>query len=326
MMEAIRLSLAAEEERKKREEKEAAKDAKKEEKKRAKEFKKVARAQRHIESGFHPLDIDGPNDSGAGTSSAAGKGKQVDRSGGSVGFNPLTEPTSTINASLSQDNAQRHLEDHRAHVQRESCSTGHPELLDPANDDLRPHRSALRNLSEASSSASSFAESLPTSPQHDSQVHLAPGSSYGHSPDSSGLNLSQGETPLNDSPGTEPMFNFNSLAKAITPDEKSRDGGGSQYIEDVEAQSAYGKDRLEETSANTISSGEETLGESVGTLKAAATSPVLVTTTATSNNDHCDEEISSAPPIHLFPEGHSHGEQKQMDDFGINTMRHQATQ
>lgn len=122
MMEAIRLSLAAEEERKRRDDKDAAKEAKKEGKKKAKENKKVAKAQRNVGSGFHPINVDGLEDS-AGGSSAAGKGKAVDRSGGSVGFNPMNEPTSTINTGSSKDDAQRHLEDSRAHIQEEARLT-----------------------------------------------------------------------------------------------------------------------------------------------------------------------------------------------------------
>ena len=339
MMEAIRLSLAAEEERKRRDEKEAAKDAKKEEKKKAKESKRVARAQRHIESGFHPLDIDGLNHSGAGSSSASGgKGKEVDRSGGSAGFHPLTEPTSTVDTSPTQEDAQRHLEDSRAHFQRETPSTGHPEPFDRANDELPLHRSALRNLSEASSSASSFAESLLHSLQHGSQGHSAHGSSYDHSPDASGLSLSQGETPPNDSPGTEPMFNFKSLAEAITPDEKSRDAG-PQYIEDiVEAKSGHTDSQTGDASTNATTSTEETLGESVGTLKAAETSharfsstttttaATTTTTTTTTTKNGGDDEISPVPPVQLVPEGHSHGDRKDIGDLSINALSQQATQ
>lgn len=321
MMEAIRLSLAAEEDRKRRDEKEAAKDAKKEGKKKAKESKKVARAQRHIESGFHPLDIDGLNDVEAGSSSAAGKGKEVDRSDEPVGFNSLTEPASTTNASTSQDDAQRHLEDSRAHFQQGTSGTGHSATFDPTNDELSSHRSALRNLSEASSSASSFAESLLNSLQHDSQAYLAPGSSYGHSPDASGLSLSPGETPPNDTPGTEPMFNFKSLAEAITPDEKGKDAG-SQYIEDVaEAKPAHTDSKSDEASPSAVGAAEEPLGASVGTLKAAGTSSGLFSTT---NNG--DDEISPASPFPIVPGDHAHSDPKEIGELSSNTLRHQVAQ
>ncbi|KAI8937137.1 SNF1-interacting protein [Plenodomus lindquistii] len=320
MMEAIRLSLAAEEDRKRRDEKDAAKEAKKEGKKKAKENKKVAKAQRHIGSGFHPIEIDGLDEAGTGSSSAAAKGKEVDRSGGSVGFNPLTEPTSTVNTSQSVDDAQKHLEDSRVHFQRESSSTGHLAPLDSSNHELPSHRSALRNLSEASSSASSFAESFQNSLQHDNN-HLAPGSSYGHSPNASGLSLSQGETPPNGTPGTEPMFNFKSLADAITPEEKTKDGG-PQYIEDVaETAPAHANGKAPELTLNLDPSIREPLGESVMTLKPNETSQTL----SQSHINDDDDDISPAPPVQLVTSDHSHSDQKHIGELSMQTF-HQATQ
>ncbi|KAF2852939.1 hypothetical protein T440DRAFT_23506 [Plenodomus tracheiphilus IPT5] len=324
MMEAIRLSLAAEEDRKRRDEKEAAKEAKKEGKKKAKENKKVARAQRHIGSGFHPIEVDGLNDAGAGSSSAAGKGKEIDRSGGSAGFNPMTEPTSTINTSQSVDEAQRHLEDSRAQFQRGASSTAQSAPFDPSNNDHPSHRSALRNLSEASSSASSFAESFQNSLQHDSN-HLAPGSSYGHSPNASGVSLSQDETPPNGTPGTEPMFNFKSLAEAITPEEKSRDAG-PQYIEDVaDAVPTQTNGKAPELTLNLDS---EPLGESIMTIKPDGVSDT------THDADEGDDGIRPAPPpppppIQLVTEDehHAHGDQKYIGEIGLAGLSgQQATQ
>ena len=165
MMEAIRLSLAAEEERKKKEEKEAAKEAKKEDKKKAKESKRSERTLRKIgiQPGFHPAPpLDGDDDVySASSTSAAGKGKAVDRSGGSAGstgLNTSNEPTSVINASSSKDTHQRHLEESRAQIHREPPNPS--TSLSPFDPFADPpsHRSALRNLSNPSSSASSFAD------------------------------------------------------------------------------------------------------------------------------------------------------------------------
>lgn len=313
MMEAIRLSLAAEEERKRRDEKEAAKEAKKEGKKKAKEIKKVAKAQRHIGSGFHPIEVDGADGSGAGSSSTS-KGKEVDRSGGSAGFNPMTEPTSTINMAPSED-PQKHLEDSRAQIQREAVPSG-SSPSDPSNDELPSHRSALRNLSNASSSASSFAESYQNSLRQDSQHHLAPGSSYGPSPNASGVSLSQGETPPNGTPGTEPMFNFKSLAEAITPEEDGKDSG-PQYIEDVAtSKPAPANGKAPESKAPLT----EPLEASTMTLKPSeSTSAVAV--------NHEDDEISPAPPVELVSDDHSHMDQKHIGEVSMmNRLSHQATQ
>ena len=321
MMEAIRLSLAAEDERKRRDEKDAAKEAKKEGKKKAKEIKKVAKAQRHIGSGFHPIEIEGMDDSSAGSSSAAGKGKEIDRTGGAVGFNPMTEPTSTLNTSPPKDNPQRHLADSRAHIQRETSNSGHLAPFDPFSSEQPSHRAALRNLSEASSSASSFAESYQNSLNRDGQNNHAPGSSYGPSPNASGVSLSQGETPPNGTPGTEPMFNFKSLADAITPEEGPKDGG-PQYIEDVaeskpnptQATSTNGK--APEYSGDLEVPHDKPLEESVITLKPSEASSIPD-----------DDDISPAPPVELVTDEHSHMDQKRIGEVSMmNSMSHQATQ
>ncbi|PVH98675.1 hypothetical protein DM02DRAFT_530659 [Periconia macrospinosa] len=221
MMEAIRLSLAAEEERKKKEEKEAAKEAKKEEKKKAKDAKKADKAAR--KSGFFlSANHDAGEDSLGGPAGAAGKGKAVDRSGGYAGFNPLSEPTSTLHASSSKDDSQKHLEESRAQIHQEATSTGSNGPSDPLAEQ-GSHRAALRNLSNASSSMSSLADSLPGS-YHHSQI------SFDQSPDTSGVDLSADAVPAQGS-GTEPMFNFNSLTAAITSDEGKN--GNAQHIEDV---------------------------------------------------------------------------------------------
>lgn len=224
MMEAIRLSLAAEEDRKRKEEKEAAKEAKKEEKKKAKDAKKADKAAR--KSGFFlSSSHDGAGDESVGSSAGpAGKGKAVDRSGGYAGFNPLSEPTSTLNGSGSKDDSQRHLEDSRAQIQREASNNGSTGPLDPLAEQ-GSHRAALANLSNASSSMSSLADSLSGSFRHDSQA------SFDHSPDASGVNVNANANPAHGTSGTESMFNFNSLTAAISRDEGKSEG--AQHIEDV---------------------------------------------------------------------------------------------
>lgn len=325
MMEAIRLSLAAEEERKRKEEKEVAKEAKKEGKKKAKENKKVAKAQRNIGSGFHPVEIDGVDDADAGTSAAAGKGKAVDRSPGSVGFNPMTEPTSTINASTAKDDPQKHLEDSRAQIQRETLEPPNLSPFDPFGEQPS-YRSALRNLSNASSSASSFAESYQNSLHQDSQNNLAPSSAYGPSPNASGVSLSQGETPPQGTPEAEPMFNFQSLAEAINPEE-GKDENATQHIENIEERKpdltntapATSDMATSSTQANTDPS--EPLGESVMTLKPSPPAPVLTVT----NED--DDEITPAPRVEVVPDDHSFDQKQYGDVSMVDTLsHHQATQ
>jgi hypothetical protein len=298
-MEAIRLSLAAEEERKRREEKEASKEAKKDNKKKAKELRKVAKAQSRIGSGFHPIELD---DAGTGSSSAAGKGKEVDRAGGSVASNPMYEPTSTLNTSALKDDPQKHLEVSRAQIQRETSSNGNLAPFDPFEE--QPHRAALRNLSNASSSASSFAESYHSANNH--------GTSFDPSPNASGAELSQADTPPHGTPGTEPMFNFQSLAEAITPEEESKDQA-PQYIEDVagENEKTAGEQGTSEKSRAGLENSMATikLGQGVDGDAYAA---------------YAGDEIEPAPRIEV---AHAHMDQKHIEQVDmVGGLRHQATQ
>lgn len=328
MMEAIRLSLAAEEERKRKDEKEAAREAKKEEKKKAKENKKVAKAQRNIGSGFHPVSVEGLTDT-TSTSSVAGKGKEVDRSGGSAGSNPMGEPTSTINAPSSgeslKEDAQRHLEDSRAQIQGSSSSNLAPS--DALQGETPSHRSVLRNLSNDSSSASSYSESVQDATHDETQPRLAPGSSYEPSPNASGLNLSRDETPPGALSSTEPMFNFNALQETLSH-EDDKTGSAAQHIEDVgEAKptSVQGSSAFDSTGSSPIpevQSAEplersEPLEESTVTLKASEYSSASKT--------DVDDEIEPVQPV---AENHSY-DHKHIGEVGVidnNRLNHQATQ
>jgi hypothetical protein len=323
MMEAIRLSLAAEEDRKKREEKDAAKEAKKDTKKKAKELKKVAKAQSRVGSGFHPIEIDGIEESEAGSSSAAGKGKEVDRAGG-AGFNPMSEPTSTINTTPMKDDAQRYLEDSRAQIRRKTSSNNMGPL--ETVDEGASHRSALRNLSHsnASSSASSFAESFENSLRHPGQDNLAPGSSIEPSPSGSNINLSTNDTPQG-TPGTEPMFNFQSLADTITPEERNEKDSGPQFIENVGSKEPSSKETssggpLLQATSESASSDKPGLEDSTMTLK-----PAPAQATNHSNDD--EDVIEPAPRIEAVQNGHSHFDQKHMGEVSMmDSLHHQATQ
>jgi hypothetical protein len=321
MMEAIRLSLAAEEDRKRKEEKEAAKEAKKDTKKKAKELKKVAKAQSRVGSGFHPIEIDGIEESEAGSSSAAGKGKEVDRAGG-AGFNPMNEPTSTINTAPMKDDPQKHLEDSRAQIRRKTSSSN----LGPLEtvDEGASHRSALRNLSHSnvSSSASSYAESYDNSLRQPGQDSLAQGSSIEPSPSGSNINLSTNDTPQG-TPGTEPMFNFQSLAEAITPEEQSEKDAGPQYIENVGSKEPSSKDTssgglLLPTKSESASLDRSGLEDSTMTLKPAPAS-------ATNHND--DDAIEQAPRIEAVQHGDAHLDHKHIGEVSMmDGLHHQATQ
>ena len=207
MMEAIRLSLASEEERRKKEEKEAKKEAKKKEK----ETKKAEKAAK--KSGLYSMNSftgsvgpDGGTDgnqvgteSGASSTfdeeigSSTGKGKGVDRAGsppigipirGEYGSSSGIVPVPGISLSSSDPESNPHA---------------FPFLSSEPS-----RKSHLRHMSNASSSASSFAD--PASSQ------AFTGSS----------------TPPGGGAGIEPMFNFRSLAAMIGDEEK---GDGSTHVE-----------------------------------------------------------------------------------------------
>ncbi|KAF2144894.1 uncharacterized protein K452DRAFT_295467 [Aplosporella prunicola CBS 121167] len=256
MMEAIRLSLAAEEERKKKETKEAAKVAKKEEKKKAKEEKKAAKSGKLY--GFHPVEIPGEEGQPGPSSQDGTKGKAVDRSG--AGFNPMSEPTSTVNAgeasAATPADPQRHLEESRQRLHSQpsqhSDSTvgGASSTLDP--NTVGAHRMSLRQHSTGSSSASSAAESeseqdsLRNTTSADGGLEGA-SSSFEPSPNVSGVSLGGGstagagaggaefseDTTPGGGAGTEPMFNFRSLTAVIGQEEEADKGGRAQHIEVV---------------------------------------------------------------------------------------------
>lgn len=257
MMEAIRLSLAAEEERKRKEEKEAAKQAKKDEKAKAKEAKKAEKAAK--KGGMYPSGRNASSLSQMTTgttntnttmgepSTTTGKGKAVDRGASSEASASSSSP---LPSTGPKEDPQKHLEQSRAHIQSQGSST----LSDAPTPSLTPftaftqqpyHRHALRQLSTASSSASSFTDG----PDLDSDALPGRGgSSFEPSPNASGVNIAlasnnpfrrseqsfRSETPPGGGAGTEPMFNFRSLAAVIGTEEgdgREENKNGAEHIE-----------------------------------------------------------------------------------------------
>ena len=244
MMEAIRLSLAAEEERKRKEDKEAEKQKKKDEKQKAKEQKKAEKAEKAAKkSGPYPAGRNASNlneQMPEPSPTAAGKGKAVDRAGSAgsgivvpVGLPvAINEPTSTVNDAETKprQESQRHLEESRAQIGLQgpepSQAYSNPFISEPY------HRHGLRQLSNASSSVSSFADNATL----DSPHHLASG--FDSSPNASGVSLSMGDPGFrSDTPGggagTEPMLNFRSLAAVIGDEDNDQSGTQAERNEHV---------------------------------------------------------------------------------------------
>ncbi|TKA47824.1 hypothetical protein B0A49_13029, partial [Cryomyces minteri] len=243
MMEAIRLSLAVEDDRKKKEDKEVAKEAKKEEKKKAKEAKKAEKAAK--KSGLHPYQSSA-NGSGSlhtlmsRSSSGLGQQPAVEGKGKApasayVGFSPLTVPTCTLNTespSLATSTA--------------AADASQPQFHGSSKAQLQPQKfkgtesstpSHLRQISSVSSSSSSFIESVPGSLRLDSSFNPSPSTSGVNIPcahTSTAQEVFRSGTPPGGGAGMESMFNFSSLTAMIREEDKDPNEGNAEHIENVE--------------------------------------------------------------------------------------------
>ncbi|KKY27048.1 putative c2h2 zinc finger protein [Phaeomoniella chlamydospora] len=233
MMEAIRLSLASEEERRKKEEKEAKKESKKKEK----ADRKAEKAAR--KSGLYTLNSNtsstgfesGESATGSGllgrtesatsipgqqVSPASGKGKAVERDspGPPSPLNIASPSTST--STNPQPIPGLSVSPSSPTFQTKESSSFTPSATDPLK------RSQLRHMSTASSSASSLVDQAGTSVGAD--AGFPSGSS------------TPGQTPggRDDGAGNEPMFNFRSLAATLIDEEPEKEKASSgNHIEDV---------------------------------------------------------------------------------------------
>lgn len=226
MMEAIRLSLASEEERRKREEK----DSKKEAKKREKENKKAEKLAR--KAGVYPISA---NQSNTGFESLTNESSPIfedfpSQTGRGTGVKQATpelsaglsssshEISCTTRPLQSAESAASEPKRGRGQVSNDSLSTSHTP---------HPYRpSHLRNLSNASSSTSSVADSAVASLKNDFRKS---NSSFEASPNSSGINIIprgptqdtyRSGTPPGGGASLEPIFNFRSLAAMVGEDDR----------------------------------------------------------------------------------------------------------
>ncbi|PBP27330.1 hypothetical protein BUE80_DR001645 [Diplocarpon rosae] len=303
MMEAIRQSLAAEEERKKKAEKETAKEAKKkakEDKKREKrESKRVYGSGASSTSGS-ALSLSLPNlgvgrrrgNSGASMlqrevtfenhETLEPKGKGVDRStpkttGGSA---PIDFPRPATSSGYGIIGA-RHLDTSTL----AAINDAHQHPASPTAPDIS---SNLRQTSNASSPASSFAESNPGSIRNERNTHDS--SSTIDSPGASGISLAahHGNSDGGDA-GTESLFNFQSLATMISADSKEDKEDAAKHIEYLVGEGS--KQNIPEESRWTKTE------ESVATLK-----DDCPTTTANNIVETPDLEQRSTPEVTITPE------------------------
>ncbi|SLM38156.1 hypothetical protein LPUS_08288 [Lasallia pustulata] len=248
MMEAIRLSLAAEEERRKREEKEAKKEAKKKEKEN-KKAEKVARKAGVYQSSAGNSDpaldteLSSPN---------LAKGKAIDR--GTAEY-------------LTSEASQTHVERDRGQLQP---SDANPASLPYVSAAYRP--SHLRNLSNVSSSASSMMDSPPGSVRNgiaDSSSSFEPYSNASDIPKNDfGSEAFVSATPGGGA-GTEPMFNFQSLAAMIGEEDKIEPAAypGHENVDRSADDLHGGESSMSEHFDADAADGVGTLGQSIATLR-----------------------------------------------------------
>ena len=266
MMEAIRLSLASEEERRKREEKDSKKEAKKKEKENKKAEKAARKTGVYSNSTTQSATAIDRRQSEvslttASSTFAAGKGKEIQRTGPSAIEDMSAPPISSTFTKLpnmpdaAPDAAQGHLERARAWLQPHESSTS-PTPYKPSH---------LRTLSNISSSTSSVNESASESLRNEVRGLQ---SSSDASPNASGVNIARGAltqdafisgTPPGGGAGLEPMFNFSSLAAMVGEDEKVE--SLTTHVENVDSHSGGGHyDRNGESSSNTGTDQHKAIG------------------------------------------------------------------
>jgi hypothetical protein len=282
MMEAIRLSLAAEDDRKKKAEKEAQKEAKKkakEEKKREKKGRKAVYGSGASSASGSTLSLSlsgigrrrgnsgGSNlarevtASSSNTDTSDSKGKSVDRGVPSTpsGTTPIDFArfgSSTGHSSGSGICGVRHLDT--------TILTTIHDSYQPSPSPTAPDKpSHLRQMSNASSPASSFIESVPGSLINDFHVHGS--SSSLDSPNASGTIIAGHATPdggdTSGNAGVEPMFNFRSLASMISDKEEKDSARHVEHCDDG------GRGESSRHGSREESSVSEMMEESVATLK-----------------------------------------------------------
>ena len=321
MMEAIRLSLAAEEERKRKSDKEAAKEAKKkakEEKKREKKERKGVYGSGASSASGSALSLSLPSlgrrRGNSGGSNLAreimpeatepmAKGKGVDRSNVTGGSSTASAPidfSRTAGSSNSGIPGARHLDTNTlANIQ-----DSHQPSPSPTAPEKPSH---LRQMSNASSPASSFIESVPGSLRNDFHGH---GSSTSLDTPNAGHTGTTSQAS-GDANGTEPLFNFRSLAAMIGHDDEDKEDaakhieylGGGECSRGPEDREEGTTSILEESIATLKVDDKQTNGTAQepnentrpALLEPQRTTPELmitpVTPAATSQNDHDGKQL-----------------------------------
>ncbi|KAH8899877.1 hypothetical protein GQ53DRAFT_740887 [Thozetella sp. PMI_491] len=262
-MEAIRLSLAEEENRKRKEEKEERKQAKKRE-------KEERKAQKAAAKHGGPYDASGQSSASGSTLSLPGFGRKRGNSAASNLRVEASVASAVANSGTSSPVAEPGSKDKGKNVDRglpstpedvETAEGGSPEPETTAVSSSVPAASAPRPIPSVTpgpshlrqmSSASSVSSSLP-----DSQAGSYQSPHLLQDPRASGLSLGSRSAASDDgdhdpSSSTEPMFNFRSLAEVVGVTLEGENAG--RRLSRIEAEK-NAKERGEETDGTKADEG-----------------------------------------------------------------------
>lgn len=323
MAEAIRLSLADEEERRKKAEKEARKDAKKREKEERKASKKkgdiygggsgsgasasslsLRLGRRRGNSGASNLRMESSEVASTSASAAQGNNESAVPTSGS-GLNP---------PSVSHDKGK--AIDRSEAEESQLGATGISSLPIPVPSQPPRGASHLRQMSNASSVSSSGVDTMPGS-------YTSKGvGADAEDPRSSGLSLAA-RSEDGDHSNSEPMFNFRSLAEMVgvpidgeaqSPDDQDISPGGKP----AEAEEGHGEHIEHATGPVPPKEGEKNL-------------PKLETHESTQVSEERMEDSVSPPQLMITPEtpaptNDDTEESKQLGHIGMAERTREVTQ
>ncbi|KAI1204330.1 uncharacterized protein F4807DRAFT_337527 [Annulohypoxylon truncatum] len=270
MAEAIRLSLADEEERRKKAEKEARKEAKK----REKEDRKASKKKGDVYGGGS-----GGGGGGGGASASSlslGLGRRRGNSAasnlrmeasltaasstiaGQASDQPTTPASASASASTPASSSKGKAIDRSDNEEGQKNDTGVASLPIPVPSHPARGSSHLRQMSNASSVSSSGLDSIPGS-----YTGKNPGGDS-EDPRSSGLSLAA-RSEEGDSTNSEPMFNFRSLAEMVgVPIDGEAQSPNSEDVspgsKPADAEEAHGE-HIEHAAGPTVGNGWGSQGE-----------------------------------------------------------------
>ncbi|OTB10288.1 hypothetical protein K445DRAFT_257024 [Daldinia sp. EC12] len=315
MAEAIRLSLADEEERRKKAEKEARKEAKKREKEERKSAKKKGEVYGGGGSSASASSLSlgfGRRRGNSATSNLRMEaGTSAQTSSGPV--NPISSSSST-----SPSNDKGKAVDRSENEDGQASGSGAASLPIPVPSQPSRGSSHLRQMSNASSVSSSGIESTPASY---TGMHS---NADGEDPRSSGLSLAA-RSEEGDSANSEPMFNFRSLAEMVgVPLDGEAQSPGSEEqspgSKPGEAEEAHGE-HIENVTEHPVKEG----GHKKEVL------PKLNTSQTSQTTEEKKDETATPPQLMVTPEtpaptNDDDGDSKRIGHINMEEKPQEVTQ